>query len=83
MDATLPEKRQRLINALIAARKAKGISQFDLARELSKPQSFVAKYENAQRQLDMEEFLNICRALAANPLTLMMEAELITRDDFP
>ena len=83
MDAKLPEKQNRLVNALADARKAKGMSQSALAKALGTPQSFVSKYEHGQRQPDIGEFLNVCRVLDVNPLTLMIEADLITRDDLP
>jgi transcriptional regulator with XRE-family HTH domain len=39
------------------------MTQQDLARRLRKPQSFVSKYENGERRLDIAEFLEIAEAL--------------------
>ena len=59
------------IDLLIAERKAVGITQKTLARELGRPQNFVSRYEHRQRRLDVIEFLTIVSALGADPLTVM------------
>lgn len=61
----------RLIEILVRARKAAGLTQAQVADKLGKPQSFVAKYENGERRLDVVEFVAIARALNADPLTLL------------
>ena len=43
------------------------MTQQDLADRLKRPQSFVAKYENGERRLDVVEFLQIAKLLEANP----------------
>ena len=48
---------------LVEARKAATLSQADLANRLSRPQSFVSKYERGERRLDLVEFLDIARVL--------------------
>lgn len=44
---------------LIQERCDKRITQTQLARMLKKPQSYVSKYENGERRLDIVEFLEI------------------------
>ncbi len=63
----------RLIDLLVAARKAANVRQEALAKELDKPQSFVAKYENGERRLDIIEFTAIARALGADPVKLFKD----------
>jgi transcriptional regulator with XRE-family HTH domain len=44
-------------------RTAQGIKQTDLAAQLSKPQSFISKYESLERRLSFEEVEIVCQAL--------------------
>jgi predicted transcriptional regulator len=61
----------KLSAALRAAREAAGMTQQQVAKELDKPQSFVAKYELGERRLDVIEFLKITRLLNANPTKIL------------
>ena len=58
---------QIFLEQLVAARQAAGLTQQVLADRLGRPQSFVAKYENGERRLDVVEFLEIARQLSADP----------------
>lgn len=40
-----------------------GLGQADIARRLSRPQSFVSKYEAGERRLDVIELREVCDAL--------------------
>lgn len=60
-----------IVEALITTRKAAGVRQVELASRLGKPQSFVSKYENGERQLDVAEFVVIAQALDADPVMLL------------
>jgi len=57
--------------AMTAARKAAGLTQQQLAEKLRRPQSFVAKYENGERRVDVIEFIEICRILGTDPVKLI------------
>lgn len=48
---------------LIEARENSGMTQVQVAELLSKPQSFVSKYERGERRLDFTEFIEIAAAL--------------------
>ena len=48
---------------LVVARKAKGLTQTQVAKHLARPQSFVSKYEKGERRLDVIEFLEVADAL--------------------
>jgi transcriptional regulator with XRE-family HTH domain len=63
----------RLVATLVAVRKNAGIRQEALARELGRPQSFIAKYEGGERRIDLVEFVTIVRALGADPAKLFSE----------
>ena len=81
MKSTHSQEYTQLVTALIAARKERRVLQVDLARKLGKPQSFISKYEGRERRLDLLEFIEVCRALEANPISLMRHAGLITDDE--
>src|ERR1700692_971513 len=56
---------------MIGARKASGLTQHQLAKRLRRPQSFVAKYEGGERRVDVVEFIEICKAVEADPNKLL------------
>ena len=60
----------RFLALLIQARRKAGLTQQQLARKLGRPQSFVAKYENGERRIDLIEFASIARAMSAEPVAL-------------
>lgn len=60
---------------MIAARKEAQLTQESLAKSLQKPQSFVAKYENGERRLDVVEFLIVTRAMGVDPCALLSKIE--------
>lgn len=59
--------------ALAAARLRANITQVELARRLSKPQSVVSEYENGRRRVDVVEFLLIARTLGADPVEIFAD----------
>ncbi len=78
MPKTLRSPRQRRLQELLAGvRKAKKLTQVDVAARLNRPQSFVAKYEGGERRLDIIEFVEIAEALEADPCALL--AKLLRR----
>ena len=64
---------RRLCAILIAARKAAGLTQNDVARRIKRPQSFVAKYEGGERRIDVIEFMAVARALEREPREMFAE----------
>lgn len=56
---------------LTEARKAAGLTQADLASRLSRPQSFVSKYERGERRLDVVEFGEVAHALRIDPIRFL------------
>ncbi len=55
------------LDGLIQARKDAELTQQQVADRLDRPQSFVAKYENGERRLDVVEFLEIASLLDTDP----------------
>lgn len=64
-----------LVEHLVSARKAADLTQEQLAKRLGKPQSFIAKYENGERRLDVVEFLRIVRETGGNPAAILRQVE--------
>ena len=56
-----------LAELLTARRKELGLLQLDVAERLNKPQSFVSKYENIGRRLDVIELIAVLKALEMTP----------------
>lgn len=72
MQKSLRTPRQKLLQSLLVeARKSKGLTQAELAVMLNKPQSFVAKYENGERRIDVVEFVDICATLNVSTIDIL------------
>jgi transcriptional regulator with XRE-family HTH domain len=61
----------RLCSLLRDARQQAGLRQDQVAAALGRPQSFVAKYEGAERRLDLVELREICDVLGVSLLELV------------
>jgi transcriptional regulator with XRE-family HTH domain len=68
-------KHRALINTVVAARKAAGLTQRQLAAKLKRSNSFVWKLEAGERQLNVLEFIEIARALNVKASALMVQIE--------
>ena len=66
-------KYARFRRLLADARRAKGLTQVELAKKLGRPQSFVSKFECGERRLDVIEFLEVARALKVDPLPIIAD----------
>lgn len=66
-------RHQRLIDALIEARREAELTQAALAERLGRPQSFIAKVENGERRLDVIEFIDLVEAAEAQPQNILAE----------
>jgi transcriptional regulator with XRE-family HTH domain len=67
---------QMALEQLIEARKAKGLTQRDVAARLSKPPSFVAKIEVGERRIDVIEFIAMARAIGVAEMELLQNLAL-------
>lgn len=59
-----------VVQALIAARKAAGLTQAELARRIGKDQTFISLIERSQRRVDVLEFYALARAMDVDPVVL-------------
>jgi transcriptional regulator with XRE-family HTH domain len=62
-------------------REEKHLTQAQLARKLSVPQSFVSKYETGERRLDVIETVQICQALETSINQLL--SKILKRAKWP
>ena len=80
MAGTLHTEAYRAAVRFLAELRAReGLSQADLAARLSKPPSFVGKYETYERRLDIIEFLVVLRMLNSS----LSEFEQATEIELP
>ena len=61
----------RFLELLIKARKDASVTQDKVAERLSRPQSFVSKYENGERRVDVIEFLELAQAIGFDPISFI------------
>lgn len=66
-----------VVETLRKARKAAGMTQRQLADRLQRDQSWISLIEGSQRRVDVVEFIEIARALGADPAVLL---DQITHD---
>lgn len=57
------------------ARVQCGLTQAQLAAELRKPQSFVAKVEICERRIDIYEYVRWTRAIGVEPATAILQLD--------
>lgn len=65
------EKYDRFRQLLIEARRQASLTQVELSKRLSRPQSFVSKYERGERRLDVIEFFEVARAIGVDPFDFL------------
>lgn len=58
---------------LVAARKAAGLSQHELASRLKTSQTVIARIEIGERRVDVIEFIDLARALKIDPRDVLAE----------
>lgn len=62
---------EQFLKLLIEARKEADLTQVQVASRLGRPQSFVSKYENGERRLDIVEFLDVAEAIDLDAIKLI------------
>ena len=75
MKSVFSRDYKRFLKVLIQKRKSAKMTQQNVADILKKPQSFVSKYENGERRLDVVEFIKVARSMGASPISIIKEIE--------
>ena len=63
MKSTNTPEYKTILQKLVAARKAKGLSQAAVAEALGKHQSYIAKIEIGERRIDIIELMEIAKLI--------------------
>ncbi|QDV84568.1 helix-turn-helix domain-containing protein [Planctomycetes bacterium TBK1r] len=71
--STFTERYDYFRKLLVDARLSANLTQVELADRLQRPQSFVSKYERAERRIDVVEFLEIADAIGIDPFELLKQ----------
>ena len=79
MKSIYRKEYQAFIQRLRSKRLEAGLTQQQLSALLGKPQSFVSKFENGERRLDILEFFEITQAMGVDPLEIIQD---LTRENF-
>ncbi len=74
-------KYKRFCRLIIDYRQRQGMTQMQLAEKLSRPQSFVSKYENGERRIDLIEFMEIAEALEIDPFEFIRDFQEIILEE--
>lgn len=64
---------RHLVDVLVRARKAVGLTQAELGRRIGKNQKFISLIEQSQRRVDVIEFFALAKALRVSPSKLFRE----------
>lgn len=75
------EQYQYVRQFLATAREEAGLSQRALSAKLNMAPSFVGKYEQGERRLDIVEVLYLCKVLNKNPADLIDALSQMSSDD--
>lgn len=75
--------REVLRNLLKAVRVESRVTQVQLAKRLGKPQSFVSRYEQGERRLDVLELREICEALGTTLAQFAKRLERLLAREYP
>jgi len=62
---------QHLVEVLVQARKAAGLTQTDIAQRIGRDQTFISLIERGQRRVDVIEFISLAKAIRNDPVKLL------------
>lgn len=68
-----------VIEHLVARRKARRLTQVDIAAIMKTDQSQISKIERRERRLDLIDFVRYCIAVDLDPTALIHKVEAILR----
>jgi len=72
-----------VVEVLVAARKAAGLRQVELAERIGKDQTYISRIEQGQRRVDVLEFYRLATAMGCDPVALYQSMAERLPDEFP
>ncbi|TPL55405.1 helix-turn-helix transcriptional regulator [Mesorhizobium sp. B2-4-2] len=76
MPKSVHSERHRMIAAALASqRRAKGLSQAEVARALGRHQPFVANIESGERRVDLVELMDIAKIIDLDVVALVRDLQ--------
>lgn len=66
------ERHQTIASTLAAQRRAKGLTQAEVARRLGRHQPFIANIESGERRVDLVELLDIADIIELDVVELVL-----------
>lgn len=82
MSSIFREEYKTFLALLIAARQQAGLTQQTVADSLKRPQSFVSKYENGERRLDVVEYLHISKIIGFDPCLIIKQLQINSSNQY-
>jgi transcriptional regulator with XRE-family HTH domain len=67
VDSMFTPAAAELVRALVAMRKAAGLTQRELAEAVGREQNYIGRIETGQRRVDLVELIRLCRACGRQP----------------
>lgn len=68
---------QRLREIIVSERKARGLTQANVAKALGRPQSYVADIERRERRIDLIEYLALAEAIGFDPSNVLLQISTV------
>lgn len=78
LRSRLSPRHLRLMDLLIGERKRAGLMQSTLCDRLGRPQSYVSKYENGERRLDLVELLEVIEGIGCDHEAIIAEVKAVS-----
>ena len=73
MKSLRSRRHRSFCSVLIAARKAAGLSQQELAKRVGTSQTVIARIEIGERRVDVIEFMDLARVLQIDPREVLSQ----------
>ncbi|WJI80826.1 MULTISPECIES: helix-turn-helix transcriptional regulator [unclassified Mesorhizobium] len=71
------DRHRRLAELLTEKRKLAGLTQAAVAKALNRHQPFIANIENADRRVDLIEFLDLAKVVGFDPYEVLHQIEAV------